>query len=163
MTEHVELLANLDFLEETMQKALDQAQLSIPSDVPIGAVIVNMSNKEVIASAHNQRELHCNSIRHAEITAIEQACAVIGDWRLNEYCIFTTLEPCVMCAGALVQSRIGAVVYGAVDDQFGAGGSIYNFFEDPRLNHNPEVVRGVLKDKCQHLIDDFFQERRSSD
>ncbi len=144
-----------------MLLALKCAQDSLPRDVPIGAVIINPETRELISSSGNMREQKNDPTNHAEINAIRQASQEIGDWRLNDLVMFTTLEPCIMCAGALIQSRIGAVVYGASDPQYGAAGSIYNFFADPRLMHNPKIIGNVLENECRQLLNNFFKERRS--
>lgn len=156
------ILDNPDLTQELMGKAIKQAILCSATDVPVGAVVAHLTTGEIISQSYNSREKNSNPFEHAEISAIQHAAKTIGDWRLGDYCIFSTLEPCLMCAGALVQSRIGAVVFGAYDLQFGAAGSIYNFFADPRLTHNPKVVRGIKKDRCQDLLDSFFESKRNN-
>lgn len=146
--------------EQHMQLAVDAAKKSLPEDVPVGAVIVNTSTNEIICASSNERERNQTATHHAEILAIEKACEVLKMRRLNDYTMYVTLEPCVMCAGALVQSHIGEVIFGAFDPQYGAAGSIYNFFSDPRLSHNAPVTGGVLSDVCSKLMTDFFDAKR---
>lgn len=147
-------------LEKHMDAAMNEAQLSLPADVPIGAVVVDVSSGEVIAAGHNERESLSDATCHAEVTAIRNACARVGDWRLGNYVLFSTLEPCVMCAGALSQARIGAVVFGAHDQSYGASGSIYNFFADPRLPHNPPLISGVRGIEASEMVSSFFASKR---
>ena len=141
-----------------MREALAEARLAAEiGEVPIGAVVVR--NGEIIARAHNERETGKDATRHAEIIAIERACAALGGWRLIGCDLYVTLEPCPMCAGAAVNSRIVRVVYGASDLRAGAFGSIINLNDYP-LNHKPEIVRGVLAEECLAPIQAFFKERR---
>ncbi|MFZ4720730.1 MAG: tRNA adenosine(34) deaminase TadA [Ilumatobacteraceae bacterium] len=128
-------------------------------DVPIGAVVVR--DGQVIARRHNERELTGDPTAHAEVLALRDAAAVVGHWRLNDCTLYVTLEPCVMCAGALVNARIGRVVYGATDPKAGAVASLYEVCADERLNHRPPVESGVLADECGQLLKDFFAARRS--
>lgn len=155
------LLLDSTFLEKTMKRALQIAAQALPDDVPIGSVIVDSRTRDIVCETSNSRELANDPTNHAEINAIRQLCNTIGDWRLNEYIIFTTLEPCIMCASVLMQSRIGAVVFGARDPQYGAAGSIYNFFTDPRLNHTATVVGDICALECQKVLDDFFASMRA--
>lgn len=142
-----------------MQMALAEARAALEhEDVPIGAVIVR--DGVVIARAHNQRELLKDPTAHAEIIALTQASAAVGGWRLTECAMFVTLEPCVMCAGALVQARLGRLVYGATDPKAGACVSLYRIPEDERLNHRIPVVGGVLAEECGALLKEFFRSRR---
>ncbi len=144
---------------EAMQLALAQARAAADHlDVPIGAVVVR--NGEVIAARHNERELVGDPTAHAEVLALRDAAAVVGHWRLLDCTLYVTLEPCVMCAGALVNSRIGQVVYGATDPKAGAVESLYLVCSDDRLNHRPPVVGGVLADECGQLLKAFFAARR---
>lgn len=144
---------------EAMQLALAQARAAAEHlDVPIGAVVVR--NGEVIAARHNERELVGDPTAHAEVLALRDAAAVVGHWRLLDCTLYVTLEPCVMCAGALVNSRIGQVVYGATDPKAGAVESLYHVCSDDRLNHRPPVVGGVLADECGQLLKAFFAARR---
>lgn len=127
-------------------------------DVPIGAVVVR--NGEVIARRHNERELAGDPTAHAEILTLRDAAEVVGHWRLNDCTIYVTLEPCLMCAGALVNARIGRIVYGATDPKAGAVESLYQVCADERLNHRPPTVSGILGDECSLLLKDFFAARR---
>ena len=146
--------------DEAMQLALDQAAAAaIHGDVPIGAVVVR--DGQVIAARHNERELTGDPTAHAEVLAIRDAAKVVGHWRLLDCALYVTLEPCVMCAGALVNARIGRVVFGAVDPKAGALVSLYQICGDPRLNHRPPVVAGVRAEEAGKLLRDFFASRRS--
>ena len=146
--------------DEAMQLALDQAAAAaVHGDVPIGAVVVR--DGQVIAARHNERELTGDPTAHAEVLAIRDAAKVVGHWRLLDCSLYVTLEPCVMCAGALVNARIGRVVFGAVDPKAGALVSLYQVCGDPRLNHRPPVVAGVRADEAGTLLRDFFASRRS--
>ena len=141
-----------------MRAAIEEAKIAASiGEVPIGAVVVR--NGEIIARAHNERETGKDATRHAEIIAIERACAALGGWRLIGCDIYVTLEPCPMCAGAAVNARLVRVVYGASDLRAGAFGSIINLNDYP-LNHKPEIVRGVLADECLAPIQAFFKEKR---
>lgn len=142
-----------------MRLALEEAVAADQhGDVPIGAVVVR--DGQVIAHRHNERELTGDPTAHAEVLALRDAAAVIGHWRLLDCTLYVTLEPCVMCAGALVNSRIGRVVYGATDPKAGAMESLYEVCGDERLNHRPPVERGVLADECGALLKQFFAARR---
>jgi len=139
--------------------ALDQARLAEDhGDVPIGAVIV--SDGEVIAAAGNQRELKKDPTAHAEILAIQQAARHLGGWRLPDTTLYVTLEPCAMCAGAIVLARIPRVVFGAWDPKAGAAGSVMDVLGETALNHRPEVKGGVLGPECADLLRAFFVSRR---
>lgn len=129
-------------------------------DVPIGAVVLD-SHGEVIASAANERELTGDPSAHAELLALRRAALVVGGWRLDDCTLVVSLEPCTMCAGALVQARIGRVVFGAFDDKAGAVSSLWDVVRDPRLPHRAEVVSGILADDCQRILTEFFQIKRS--
>ena len=144
--------------ETLMHLALDEARKS-GSDVPVGAVVVNSSG-EVVASGHNQKEAKHDASSHAEIEAIRAAGEKLGDWRLDNCTLIVTLEPCVMCAGAIVAARIPWVVFGAWDSKVGASGSLYDILRDPRLGNPVEVVGGVLERECSTLIEEFFASRR---
>lgn len=145
--------------ERFMQMALAEARAALEhEDVPIGAVIVREG--VVIARAHNQRELLKDPTAHAETIALTQASAALGAWRLTGCTMFVTLEPCVMCAGALVLARIDRLVYGAVDPKAGACVSLYRIPEDERLNHRVSVAGGVLAAECGELLREFFRGRR---
>ncbi|OQY05270.1 MAG: tRNA adenosine(34) deaminase TadA [Planctomycetales bacterium 4572_13] len=145
--------------ERYMRMAIDQAYIAEENgDVPIGCVIVHEGR--VIAKAYNQREQLHDPTAHAEIVALTQAAEFIGNWRLHGCTLFVTLEPCPMCAGALVLGRLDRVVYGIDDPKTGAVKSLYNIVEDPRLNHQLEVTSGVMQDECKRQIQAFFQRRR---
>jgi tRNA(adenine34) deaminase len=145
-----------------MQQALIEAKQAFSeNEVPIGCVIVYKD--EIIASAHNCKEQLNRTIAHAEILAIEKANIKLNDWRLDECILYVTLEPCPMCAGAIYQSRIKRVVFGAFDPKGGAYGSNFDMNAVPRLNHYPSVTSGVLKDECSRLIKDFFRVKRQKD
>jgi tRNA(adenine34) deaminase len=145
--------------EKYMRVALVEAQCALEhGDVPIGAAIVR--DGVVIARAHNQRELLKDPTAHAEIIALTQASAALGAWRLTACTAYVTLEPCVMCAGALVLARVGRLVYGAVDPKAGACESLYRITQDERLNHRVPVTTGVLADECGELLREFFRAKR---
>ncbi|MCE5037329.1 nucleoside deaminase [Staphylococcus haemolyticus] len=145
--------------EYYMKLAIEEAKKAQKlGEVPIGAIIVK--NNEVIASAHNLRETAQLPTAHAEHIAIERASKVVGSWRLEECKLYVTLEPCVMCAGAIVMSRIPKVVYGATDLKGGCSGSLMNLLEESRFNHRAEVVKGVLEQECGDLLRNFFRELR---
>jgi tRNA(adenine34) deaminase len=142
-----------------MKKAIDQAYIAEENgDVPIGCVIVYEGR--VIAKAYNQREQLNDPTAHAEIIALTQAAEYIGNWRLHGCTIYVTLEPCPMCAGALVLGRLDRLVYGCDDPKTGACRSLYNIVQDDRLNHRLEVEGGVLVDECREQLQDFFKRRR---
>ena len=142
-----------------MQLALDEAEQALREDeVPIGAVIVY--EDRVIAAAHNQREQLHDPTAHAEMIAITQAAEARQSWRLDGCTLYVTLEPCPMCAGAIVQARIPTVVYGAADPKAGAVRTLYRLLDDERLNHRCEVVPGVLAEPCGAILTRFFQEQR---
>lgn len=147
-------------LEKNMRIAMDEATKSLPNDVPIGAIVIDRNSGEIIGRGHNEREVDNDPTCHAEIVALRHAAQTLGDWRLNDCIIYVTLEPCIMCAGALSQARIGEVVFGAYDEKCGAAGSIYNFFTDPRLPHNPSVTGGILGEENQKFLSDFFAAKR---
>jgi tRNA(adenine34) deaminase len=148
---------NLD--EQYMRIAIDQAKIAEENgDVPIGAVIVHKNT--IIAKAYNQREQLRDPTAHAEIIALTQAAAALENWYLNGCTMYVTLEPCPMCAGALVLSRMDKLVYGCDDPKTGAVKSLYNIVTDERLNHRLEVVSGVLADECAKQLQVFFQNRR---
>ena len=142
-----------------MVLAVQQASLALAhDDVPVGAVIVH--NGIVIAARHNERELTGDPTAHAEVLAIRDASAHIGHWRLEHCTLYVTLEPCTMCAGAVVNSRLTRVVFGAIDPKAGAGGSLYNVLADPRLNHRCLITTSVMADECAALLKNFFGLRR---
>jgi tRNA(adenine34) deaminase len=142
-----------------MALALDEAQAAAAhDDVPIGAVVVH--NGAVIARAHNRRECDRDPTAHAELLALQQAAAALGRWRLTGCTLYVTLEPCAMCAGALVLARIDRLVYGCDDPKAGACGSVHDLVREPRLNHRIDVARGVLAEECGRILTEFFADRR---
>jgi tRNA(adenine34) deaminase len=142
-----------------MQMAVDEAmKAQALGEVPIGAIIVH--DNKVIARAHNLRETTQNAVTHAELSAIQDACNVLGSWRLEETTLYVTLEPCPMCAGAILQSRIPRVVYGARDPKGGCVDSLYRLLNDPRFNHECEVTEGVLGNECGEMLTSFFKDIR---
>ena len=146
-----------------MRVALEQARKAVVSgDVPVGAAIFNSSG-ELIATGHNERELHKDPTAHAEIVAIRRASERLGDWHLTDYTLVVTLEPCAMCAGAIAQSRLQTVVFGAWDEKAGAVGSMWDLLRDPRSTFRTEVRAGVLAEECGELIKSFIQEVRKRD
>ena len=144
---------------DAMRVALKQAELAVISgEVPVGAVVVR--NGEIIAARHNERETLNDPTAHAEILALRDAAGVLGTWHLSDCTLVVTLEPCVMCAGALINARIHTLVFGAADLKGGATSSLYNMCADPRLNHNPAVVNGVLALESGAVLNKFFEQRR---
>ena len=142
-----------------MRRALREAELALAEDeVPVGAVIVR--DGEVIASARNGREQLRDPTAHAEMVAITQAAAALGSWRLDGCSLYVTLEPCPMCAGAILQARIPTVIYGALDAKAGAVQSLFKLLSDARLNHRCEIVTGVLAAECGEILTRFFAEKR---
>lgn len=142
-----------------MWQAIQEAEKARAiNEVPIGAVIV--LGDEVIATAHNLRETKQNAVAHAELLAIEQACKKLGTWRLEEAELYVTLEPCPMCSGAILLSRMKKVVYGATDPKAGCAGTLMNLLQDDRFNHQCEVMPGVLEELCGRLLSDFFKDIR---
>ena len=143
-----------------MKFALEQALAAYEADeVPVGAIIVR--DDRIIAAAFNQCEQLRDPTAHAEMIAITQAAESIGDWRLERCILYVTLEPCPMCAGAILQARIPIVVYGAADPKGGAVGSMFNLLQDSRLNHMAQVVPGVMGLECGNLLTEFFRQKRS--
>jgi tRNA(adenine34) deaminase len=148
-------------LDTLMGMALDEARdAAAHDDVPIGAVVASADDGEVLARRHNERELAGDPTAHAEILALRDAAQVIGSWRLEGCALVVTLEPCPMCAGAVVAARLDLVAFGAVDPKAGALGSLYNLAADPRLNHEATVIDGVRAGECAALITEFFANRR---
>ena len=144
---------------ETMYLALREAEQAMSEDeVPVGAVVLH--GRRVVASAHNQREQLQDATAHAEMIAITQAAGALGSWRLTDCTLFVTLEPCPMCAGAILQARIPRLVYGASDPKAGAVDSLYQMLADPRLNHRTDVVSGVLAGRCGEILTRFFRAQR---
>lgn len=145
------------FMLLAIKEALRGAKMY--DEVPVGAVIVK--NGEVIAKAHNKKQKTSLSTKHAEIIALEKAMKKVGDWRLNECELYVTLEPCPMCAGAIINARVGKVYYGAYDSKAGCVGSLCNLLEDKRFNHNPTVVRGgIMEAECARILTDYFKAKR---
>ncbi|RKQ32998.1 tRNA adenosine(34) deaminase TadA [Oceanobacillus halophilus] len=145
--------------EKFMTAAITEAKKALQlNEVPIGAVIVYQG--KIIASGHNLRETSQEALTHAELIAIEAANKKIGSWRLEDCTLYVTLEPCPMCAGAIVQSRIQRVVYGAPDPKAGCAGTLMNLLDEPRFNHQAEVTDGILEQECASLLTDFFRELR---
>jgi len=149
-----------DSHESYMHLALEQARAAGRwGDVPIGAAIIR--DGDVIAAAGNRRAVDNDPVAHAELLAIRAAAAATGDWRLTGCTLYVTLEPCIMCAGAIVLARLDTVVYGAADPKAGAVESLYALLGDTRLNHQPQVIGGVLATPCGQLLTDFFRHQRS--
>jgi tRNA(adenine34) deaminase len=143
-----------------MQMALGEAvRAQEMEEVPVGAVLVEASGR-VLAAAHNETITRCDPTAHAEILVLRDAAERIGNYRLLASAIYVTVEPCVMCMGAIIHARVGRVVYGAPDPKWGALGSIYDFARDNRLNHRPEIVAGICSDRCRRLMVDFFARKR---
>jgi tRNA(adenine34) deaminase len=145
-------------LDQAMELALDQAMAS-GVDVPVGAVLIDSAG-QVVASAHNERELTGDPTAHAELLAIQRVGKAKGDWRLEDLTLVVTLEPCVMCAGAIVAARIPKVIFGAFDEKVGAAGSRYDLLRDARLGNPVEVIAGVREVECSKLLKDFFEAKR---
>lgn len=146
--------------EPAMRLALTEAEDALASDdVPVGAVVLDPSG-EVLSTGRNRREVDHDPTGHAEVVALRAAAAARGEWRLDGCTLVVTLEPCTMCAGALVLARVARVVFGAYDDRFGAAGSLWDVVRDRRLNHRPEVVGGVLADEATSLLAGFFARHR---
>jgi tRNA(adenine34) deaminase len=142
-----------------MRLAVREAERALEhDDVPVGAVIVSAG--EVIGAAHNERELRQDPTAHAELLALREAARRLGSWRILESVLYVTLEPCAMCAGAIVLGRVTRVVYGAADPKAGAAGSVLDVLGEPRFNHRPVVAGGLLGDECGALLTDFFASRR---
>ena len=153
---------DFEIYDSAMQQALLLAAFaaSTSADVPVGAVIID-ERGNVVAQAANMREAQHDPTAHAEVLAIRWAAERLGTWRLDKATLVVTLEPCVMCAGAIVLSRLSRVVFGAWDPKAGAAGSLFDLLRDRRLNHRPEVITGVRADECGQILQDFFGERRS--
>ncbi len=147
--------------EELMRAALDAARRAADhGDVPIGAVLAR--DGEALAVAANERELRKDPTAHAEVLALRAGAEALGGWRLPGCTLFVTLEPCAMCAGAIILARVPRVAYGATDPKAGAAGSVLDVLGEPRLNHRPEVEGGLLEDECAALLRDFFAARRAA-
>src|SRR3954453_14201148 len=142
-----------------MEAAMQEARLALAhDDVPIGAVVV--LDGSIIGRGHNERERREDPTAHAEVLALREAAAALRSWRVLDATLYVTLEPCTMCAGAIVLARVPRVVYGCADPKAGAAGSVLDVLAEPRLNHRPEVVGGVLADECAELLRSFFRARR---
>ena len=142
-----------------MQEALKEAELAaLEDEVPIGCVIVK--NDKIIARAHNQREVTNNPLGHAETLAIKKASKILNDWQLVDCDLYVTIEPCIMCGGAIIQSRIRKVIYGAPDLKGGAFGGSINILDAQNINHRPEIVKGILEEECTKIIKDYFKSKR---
>ena len=145
-----------------MREALGEAGEAVThEDVPIGAVVVSASGR-VLGAGHNERELREDPTAHAEILALRRAARALGSWRVLDATLYVTLEPCAMCAGAIVLSRVPRVVFGCSDPKAGAAGSVLDVLAEPRLNHRPEVLGGVLEEECAEALRAFFRERRGA-
>lgn len=143
-----------------MELALQEASVAAEADeVPVGAVVVSLDHG-IIGQAHNQRELLNDPTAHAEMIALTQAAQALGSWRLENCILYVSLEPCPMCAGAVVQARVPYVVYGAIDPKAGSCDTLYRITSDPRLNHRAQVIGGVLADRCAAVLTDFFAAKR---
>ena len=143
-----------------MRAALDQARMAFEeNEVPVGAVVVQ--GERIVGEGHNQREALNDPTAHAEMIAITQAADATGSWRLLDCTLYVTLEPCPMCAGAIVQARLPAVIYGATDEKAGGCHTLYQITDDPRLNHRSIVIGGVLREECRSILREFFQRQRS--
>ena len=149
----------METYEKYMKEAIREAKLAaLEDEVPIGCIVVK--NGEIIAKAHNQRDKSNNPLGHAETLAIKKASEVLGDWQLVGCDLYVTIEPCLMCAGAIIQSRINKVIYGAPDLKGGAFGSSINALDAKNINHRPEVISGILADECSRIIKDYFKSKR---
>ena len=147
--------------EKFMKEALTQAQKAFDIDeVPIGAIIVDNQTGEIIGRGYNRRNSKKNPLYHAEIMAINQSAKAIGDWRIENCTMYVTIEPCPMCAGAIVQSRIARVVFGARNAKAGCAGSILNILQEPKFNHTVEVTQGVMEEECSGMVKQFFKRFR---
>lgn len=147
-----------EWMQEALQLAAEAAKLG---EVPVGALVVHEG--QIVAKAFNRRETDRNPTAHAEILAINEASQKLGRWRLSGCTLYVTLEPCVMCAGALVQARVDRVVYGAADPKAGGVESVYTVLSDQRLNHRPHLQGGVLQAECSQILSAFFRQRRSKE
>ena len=153
------LLISMDNYTKYMLEALKEAELAkLEDEVPIGCVIVK--DNQIIARAHNQREITNNPLGHAETLAIKKASEVLNDWQLVDCDLYVTIEPCIMCGGAIIQSRIRKVIYGAPDLKGGAFGSSINILDAQNINHRPEIVKGILEEECTKIIKDYFKSKR---
>jgi tRNA(adenine34) deaminase len=148
-------------LDRWMDEALDEARAALAhDDVPVGALIVNLTTGTVVARGHNARERDGDPTAHAEMLALRDAAAALRRWRLDDHALVVTLEPCPMCAGAAWAARVPLIVFGAADERAGASGSLYNFAADPRLNHATQVIAGIRGAESAALLRTFFETRR---
>jgi tRNA(adenine34) deaminase len=148
--------------ESLMHLALEQARLALAhNEVPIGAVVYHVPTDRILGQAHNRRILDKDPTAHAEILAIRQAAQALGDWRLEDTILAVTLEPCPMCAGAIVNARIPTLIYGCPDPKAGAVQSLYQLCSDPRLNHRVQITAGLLAEECANLLTAFFSGKRA--
>jgi len=146
--------------ETFMALALEEAKKAGQiGEVPIGAVLA-AQNGELLSTAHNQTITSCDPTAHAEILVLRAAASKLNNYRLLNSTLYVTVEPCIMCMGAIVHARVARIVWGAADPKWGAAGSLYNFAEDARLNHRVEIINGVCEDVCRKLMQDFFRARR---
>ena len=146
-----------------MHLALDEARLALAhDDVPVGAIVVHAPTEKIVGRGHNRREVDTDPTAHAEVLALRDAAKSIGYWRLNDCTLYATLEPCPMCAGALVNARIARLVYGCADPKAGAARTLFSLCDDPRLNHRMDVVAGVRSDECSEMLRAFFKSRRTT-
>ena len=152
---YIEMKNNIYFMKEAIKEAKKSL---LTNDVPVGCVIVH--ENKIISRGHNIREAKQQSLAHAEIVAINKACKKLNSWRLEDCTMYITLEPCIMCSGAIIQARIPKVIYGAYDLRFGAHKSLVNIF-DVKFNHNVDISGGLLEEECSTLIKDFFKELRN--
>jgi len=145
--------------EDFMRRALELAEEALrQGEVPVGAVVVK--DGVVVSEAHNEKEKRQDATAHAEMLAIQRASQALGTWRLQDTTLYSTIEPCPMCAGAIVQARIKKVVFGARDLKAGAGGSLINLLDFPGLNHRVEVIEGILEEECMQVMSEFFRKLR---
>jgi tRNA(adenine34) deaminase len=148
--------------DSLMQEAIAEADAALAvEEVPVGCVILHVPTDRVIARGHNRRESHGDPTAHAEILALRDAAAELGTWRLSECAMAVTLEPCPMCAGAIVNARLGRLVYGCDDPKAGAIRTLFKICDDPRLNHRVQIAAGVMAEKCAQLLRDFFKAQRA--
>lgn len=152
-------MAELSNHRQWMKRALEMARLAADhGEVPVGAVMIYQG--EVIAKSHNLKESQKNATFHAEILAIQETSRILGRWRLSDCQLYVTLEPCLMCAGAIVQARLDALIFGASDSKAGAVQSLYQVLSDTRLNHRPKIQGGILESECRQTLQEFFQIQR---
>jgi tRNA(adenine34) deaminase len=148
---------------DMMSRAIELAEQSATlGEVPVGAIVYDTQSGEILAQAHNTREMHADPAGHAEFSAITKACKAIGDWRLNHCTLVVTLEPCPMCAGLIVNARVGRVVFGATDPKAGAVRTLYELCDDPRLNHRCQIIAGIENERCSHQLSAFFKSLRTN-